>query len=95
MRSKGACSGRAAAAVSHNHPDVLDSGPGELLGGVGREIRPPLDAPHLIGEHSQQRGLKAAAGAYLEHALVPAEAQPLEHPRDQRRLRRDLLVQDR
>ena len=59
--------------------------------GLG-QVRPALDAPDGAGEAGQQGGLPAEPGPDLEHVLGAREPERLDHPRDERRLGRHLVV---
>src|SRR5690606_32541016 len=60
-----------------------------------RERFANLDRVHLAREPAEERRLVARARADLEHLLVAAKLEKLEHSRDDRRLRRRLAFGDR
>ena len=86
--------GEALAAVTDDHRRIVDAAASEILARRLRDVGPTLDAPDLVREVRQQRRLPAVARPHFEQALTAGERQRVDHPRDERRLRRHLAVRD-
>ena len=68
----------------------------QIVPRLGDQRADALDRVDLVGKVRQHRGLVAAAGAYLEHAMqMAAGPQQLGHAGDDVRLRNGLSGTDR
>jgi hypothetical protein len=68
---------QALAPVADHDGRVLDALLREVRRGRRRELRDPLDAPHLPRQPGEQGGLIAETGAHLQNALLATQAERL------------------
>ena len=85
---------QALASVAEHDGRVPDSLLREVRRGDRRELRDPLDAPHLTRQPREQGGLIAETRAHLQNALLATQAERFEHHGDQRGLARELPTTD-